>query len=622
MIIERIRDVNAIQTLNAIFQYCPQVLFQSYLIIYRHYKCIITGVSAGLACFSFLWHIFIHFFYMIKRFNDEFSVTDLPLNDDQISNQIIDNLSTSPNENAHQLVSTAITNSTTTTVTGNVDVAHLANTDGTDIISHHPTTTLVPSLPQNFKDFEKPMYKTDDKNFVVSKKHGTKSVEKTKIFSFNKRRPIYEKEEFDMISEINNLSTVFFEVNDSSSALTNKIDASNKDLDNFRNENQINNSLSCSIGSVKCMDDHRSYHKIHASIDDLKRVTKKDTSNDSFGFSDSVLSISGSRNSLLKRKGICSSQEMLHLVDIMNDNISPEQVDVLAKSLVELGGGGDSLTTESEHDIPDNATLLEQFPEVIDEKLLENIDAAIYENQIIFQERIRKNQLTIQNLKLQDQLLSKCIEDMKLIPYNETMSIRDYENMCFANIAGQNRGMKHWRNYLQNINSNQHDNSTVQHSSFYMNTNTNTVTNSFTDLYINENDIVITNSNRNGAKASGFTATGIATAAGCDDDCSVTSPIASTVGDESMLLPCYKKITHWQAPKLSVTSNDGTKDICDNECLGENLYINMVRTKVEPRSGITSEKNILVETINKISIVDSPVKSLLVTSDKTSTNMK
>lgn len=43
IIIYRIRDVNAIQTVNAIFQYCPQFLFQSFLIIYRDYKCVITG---------------------------------------------------------------------------------------------------------------------------------------------------------------------------------------------------------------------------------------------------------------------------------------------------------------------------------------------------------------------------------------------------------------------------------------------------------------------------------------------------------------------------------------------------------------------------------------------------
>lgn len=43
LIIDRIRDVNAIQTVNAIFQYCPQFLFQSFLIVYRHYKYLMTG---------------------------------------------------------------------------------------------------------------------------------------------------------------------------------------------------------------------------------------------------------------------------------------------------------------------------------------------------------------------------------------------------------------------------------------------------------------------------------------------------------------------------------------------------------------------------------------------------
>lgn len=43
VIIDRIRDVNAIQTVNAIFQYCPQFLFQSFLIVYRHYKYLMTG---------------------------------------------------------------------------------------------------------------------------------------------------------------------------------------------------------------------------------------------------------------------------------------------------------------------------------------------------------------------------------------------------------------------------------------------------------------------------------------------------------------------------------------------------------------------------------------------------
>lgn len=45
LIADRIRDVNAIQTVNAIFQYCPQFLFQSFLVVYRHYKYLMTGKS-------------------------------------------------------------------------------------------------------------------------------------------------------------------------------------------------------------------------------------------------------------------------------------------------------------------------------------------------------------------------------------------------------------------------------------------------------------------------------------------------------------------------------------------------------------------------------------------------
>lgn len=267
----------------------------------------------------------------------------------------------------------------------------------------------------------------------------------------------------------------------------------------------------------------------------------------------------------IKRKGICSSQEMLHLVDLMNDHITAEQVDELAKSLVELDGGDSSLmssltpskssTTQTsllgggigggavgsgdcDASLLDQSKLLmlENFPQHCDDRrLLENIDAAIYENQIIFQERIRKNQLTIQNLKLQDQLLSKCLEDMKtrgsaasLVAAaaaaasaaaaaaaaastangstiggggaqnaSEILSVRDYENMCFTNIARTDRGMKHWRNYFQDMDGSAHDGSTVQHSSYYVNTNT--MSGSMTELYINEDGVGA----KNGTQVSG-----------------------------------------------------------------------------------------------------------------------
>lgn len=479
----------------------------------------------------------------------------------------------------------------------------------------HPATVLgtgvSATLTENYKNFEKPSYQTDVKNFVASKKHTSKNVEKTKIFGFNKRRPIYEKDEFDMMCETSNLSTVFFEINDSNCLTSSKLETP---PDDAAAAGRTPTNLSQSMESLDCSNGRQRYEmrKLCASTDDLKSKELIGSGaggggggGDSLGCSDSLLSISGSRNSLLKRKGICSSQEMLHLVDIMTDNISAEQVDALAKSLIELGNASDSLQTIEPMSIaasivPDPDALLEQFPEKIDFKLLENIDAAIYENQIIFQERIRKNQLTIQNLKLQDQLLSKCIEEFKLNPTgNDTLSIRDYENMCFANVALQNRGMKHWRNYLQDIDTTAHDNSTVQHSSFYQNTAT-AISNP-DDLYINENDLAAPTSTRAEYRFG---------AANKSIDESITSAdLASTTGDESMLIPCYKKIVQWQTSKVPTMSDASklSKCSCDEESSTENYYMIMTKKTTPSDAG---EKNILVETINKINIVDSPVKPI------------
>lgn len=63
LIVDRIRDVNAIQTVNAIFQYCPQFLFQSFLIIYRHYKSLITGIFSSTEYPVFLF--FSHFSFFV-----------------------------------------------------------------------------------------------------------------------------------------------------------------------------------------------------------------------------------------------------------------------------------------------------------------------------------------------------------------------------------------------------------------------------------------------------------------------------------------------------------------------------------------------------------------------------
>ncbi|KAJ6633326.1 XK-related protein 5, partial [Pseudolycoriella hygida] len=423
-----INSVNSVQTLNAIFQYCPQFLLQSYLIIYRENKSIFTGISASFAAFSLVWYLFIRFYYWSKRYNDEISFECQPSSGPV---QIIDNLTTSFNENNQCRLS-----NTSSTITNNFNQKNL-----TDL-----------------KNFEKSVFKTDENN-LSSKRYGTdKNIEKDKIFNFNKRKPIYDQTNFEIADKHDN-SLIFFEYDESLGS--GKLDISAKGL------------------HVQCVDDRSTMKKEFGMTSPTK------------GDEEKCVTTGGSRNSLLKRKGICSSQEMLYLVDILNDNISPDEVDILAKSLLDMGGDC-SLQTESDNDPLDNSKLLEHFPDVIDDKLLlENIDAVIYENQIIFQERIRKNKLTIQNLKIQDQMLSKCMEDMKILPCCEILSIRDYENMCFQNISRQNRGMKHWRNYLHDIDTNNHDNSTVQHSSYYIDTtNTDTLTNSLSDLYINETEKV------------------------------------------------------------------------------------------------------------------------------------
>lgn len=230
------------------------------------------------------------------------------------------------------------------------------------------------------------------------------------------------------------------------------------------------------------------------------------------------------------------------------------QIDTLEKSLLDLNGmeaiddirqvkspAGTVVTDEksvagsrgSDGD-GESANIFKGFPDSLDEStqssILENIDAAIYENQIIFQERIRKNQLTIQNLKLQDQLLSQFMElSANGLPNNANLqailmsleeqrrqaieafgrqdncaegmpedelgmncassdpntsmgylSTRDYENMCYVNITRNVNKLKHWRNYVQSIQGHQHDSSIAMNSSCFGNTTTTTATS--TDL--------------------------------------------------------------------------------------------------------------------------------------------
>lgn len=508
---------------------------------------------------------------MVKRFNNDYELNDHFEN--RVNSQI------NPQSSDQSCVLTA-------------SVGEISAVSGTSSVmaAHLPTTPE--HLEENLKNLGKPAYNIDDNNLIASRKNGPKNVEKRKLFAFNKRKPIYEQEDFDMM-ETSNLSTVFFEINESNCSSSSRFMSNTQakpTVTNLLNDNQAGNGLNPKPSSSSA---NNNPDNVSINSDNLKSCYMKAGAIDDC-LNDSNLSIADNRNTVLKRKGICSSQEMLHLVDIMNENISAEQVDVLAKSLIDMGANSDSLKSDFETDIPDNETLLELFPKVIDDNILETIDAAIYENQIIFEERIRKNQLTIQNLKLQDQMLSKYIDDLKIVPFNESLSIRDYENMCFANIARQNRGIKHWRNYLQ-INNQQHDNSTVQHSSFYVNTNT--MSNSLTDLYINENDLAFCNSKNQSENTEAM-------------DSMISR--SGTVGDDSMLLSdVYKKTTpQWQCKMPSATDSN-ISDCSYNGNASEDLYISMNDESVQ--SSFLPEKNMLVETINKISIVDSPIKSLTIT---------
>lgn len=381
-------------------------------------------MSAGLAGFSFMWYIFINFYYSFR-------------------NNFTNRANSSSEENLDSISSNARI------------IDNLAQTNNCR------STSSLSSMHSSLKNYEK-QYPSNDKN-LVSKKMPSKNVEKQQIFSFNKRKPIYKPDDDFDLCDLNNQSLEFFEVNDS--ALSSKLNIPECDYKKPPMK-EIN-------GKEKC------------NIEEEHDVTNQPEN----------------RGSLLKRKGICSSQEMLHLVDIMNDNIAPDQVDALAKSLAELSGE-ESLNLSSENGDLDNTKLLENFPNQIDEKTLENIDAAIYENQIIFQERIKKNQLTIQNLKLQDEILSNSIDiEAKLSTLSssngESLSANDYENMIFADVNRLNR-LKHWKNYLKDLDTNLHDNSTIINSSFY-NCTTATATGtpsvtSYNDLYINEADVQSTSS--------------------------------------------------------------------------------------------------------------------------------
>lgn len=221
--------------------------------------------------------MFIHFFYLIKRYNEDLVVAEV--GSCVTTPRIIDNLSGSA-----------------------------ADSEG------NAQGRSVATLRENFKDFEKPLYNTDDKNLMV-KKAASKNVEKNKIFSFNKRKPIYEREDFDLYSG-HNQSTVFCEINDS---LGSEKFPSQTNFKEANKWTKLEKDLSSSCDTLK------QYHSTDKLTESSDKATKSSTPVTNCAV--------GQGNFVLKRKGICSSQEMLHLVDLMNENLSAEQVSAKLKPL-------------------------------------------------------------------------------------------------------------------------------------------------------------------------------------------------------------------------------------------------------------------------------------------------
>lgn len=545
----RIKEIDSIQIINAIFQYLPQFTFQAYLISIRNYKCVITGVSAGLAAFSFLWYMVLHLYYVLKRRHEKRTINNAVIQDLGSNRNIIENLATIQSNNNLMINAAAAANAATSA-------------------DNRSTASIESSL----KNYEKPLYKTNDKNLISNKRPAAKFIEKEQIFNFNKRKPIYRQEEFNLY-DLQNQSTEFFEINESATSGFSKMNTSEC-------EKEV---------EMKLVGQRTGTNKEGVCTPSASSTTCIDQENNN--------PVSENRGTLLKRKGICSSTEMLHLVDIMNDNIAPDQVDVLAKNLADLSGGEESLNPSSiDYSDLDNSKLMDIFPNHIDEKQLENIDAAIYENQIIFEERIKKNQLTIQNLKLQDEILSNDIDMGKklssLSNNTDNLSQNDYENMLLAGINRLDR-LKHWRNYLNDLNTNLHDNSTIQHSSFYMLTTTATQSlNSYGDLYINEQP-----------KSSLITATNKPAILNRKVVQWSEKLTQENEYDESISDDLYIHMNSMN----STENNDeeggsvGVGSISSNSCCGGSA---------NGGGGGTISNNILVDTINKIN-VDSPMKNLL-----------
>lgn len=282
----KLQEIQAIQTINAILQYCPQCILQVFIIVHRNYACLFTGITAGLAGFSFAWHLFLQCYSLAQRSHEDYKITAGP---NFSSNLRVNNL-----ENNSSSLATILTSTSSTTSIA-IDADHSAT------VNYNPgaTTSLAEealALKKNLQILEKTS-SMDNRNLVS--KDG-KSVDKVKIFQFNKRRPIYQGDDLDFIDRIDQLdadtsdmhaqnkSTIYYEMTTEEDD-DDDLRKPHNNNNNSNNNNNINGALS--------------------------------------GYDNNSLS-PGDPSSMprLKRKGICSSQEMLHLVDLMNENIAADQV--------------------------------------------------------------------------------------------------------------------------------------------------------------------------------------------------------------------------------------------------------------------------------------------------------
>lgn len=275
----KLQEIQAIQTINAILQYCPQCIFQVFIIIHRNYACLFTGITAGLAGFSFAWHLFLQCYSLAQRGQDDYKITAGP---NFSSNLRVNNLENNSSSLA-TIVTTTSTSSTSIAIDEHQQQRHNHNHQR-GVINYNPMATQQQSLAEealalkkNLQILEKSS-SMDNRNLVPKE---SKNVDKVKIFQFNKRKPIYRGEDLDFIDRIDQLDE--------------------SDLHQSHNKSTV-------------------YYEMTGDFEDDLKKPHNTSAFDAL--------VPGDPNSMprLKRKGICSSQEMLHLVDLMNENISADQV--------------------------------------------------------------------------------------------------------------------------------------------------------------------------------------------------------------------------------------------------------------------------------------------------------